>query len=156
MIFARVLQLLSFVALATFVAADGATCQTSEGSPWAADCQNALIDLKKSIPARLTMNDCVVPNENHSKCYTVKKHGTCKVDLCFNGKTASGIITDTHIVDAGAALLHAKCGRYSVEKGSKGLKVGGFWTWDNPHQNFLGDVWCRAPNVPMRVQFSKA
>ncbi|KAI0841069.1 hypothetical protein F5Y06DRAFT_293555 [Hypoxylon sp. FL0890] len=143
MIFTRILQFLSFMALAAFVAADGATCQTSAGSPWAADCKNALDALQKDV-GRIGNEDCEVTDRS------------CKVDLCFNGKTGDGAVRKDHVVDIGNKLLAAKCGRYAVDGEKAGLKVGGYWTMDNPRELLKGDIWCTAPKESSRVQFSKA
>ncbi|KAI0151998.1 hypothetical protein F4776DRAFT_669841 [Hypoxylon sp. NC0597] len=188
MIFAHILRFLSFVALIALVRGDGATCQTSTGSPWASDCKNALSSIKDGI-GRLGNEDCELPNgvlnswflpfalhtlkikstkssacvliRNpnlgiKSKCRTVKKSGSCKVDLCFTGGTGDGSVRKDHIVDIGNKLLsESNCGRYAMDGKTAGLKIGGYYTIDNPRESFKDDPWCKAPKQSMKVQFSK-
>ncbi|KAI0387354.1 hypothetical protein F5Y04DRAFT_274207 [Hypomontagnella monticulosa] len=143
----------SLVALAC---ADGPTCETSTGSPWAADCSNALNNIKKDIGDNANNGDCVVPNTNKSKCQTVKSSGSCKVDLCFVGGTGDGSVRADHIVDIGKKLLsESNCGRYAMEGDKVGTKVGGYYTIDNPKELFKDDAWCSAPGKAMKIQFSK-
>ncbi|OTA54372.1 hypothetical protein K449DRAFT_426370 [Hypoxylon sp. EC38] len=155
MIFARILQFLSFVALIALVRGDGATCQTSTGSPWANDCKNALNSIKDDI-GTLGNEDCEVPNGMKSKCKTVRKSGSCKVDLCYTGGNGEGSVRRDHIVDIGNKLLsESNCGRYAMDGKKAGLKIGGYYTIDNPRESFKDDPWCTAPKQSMKVQFSK-
>jgi hypothetical protein len=53
------------------------TCQISEGSPTVSDCQDA-VDKLSGIDL------CLATNGSGSRCVTVGKSGSCKIDACSN------------------------------------------------------------------------
>lgn len=92
-----------------------------------------------------------------SKCETVKTHHSCKVDLCFVGGTSEGAVQKNRIVDAAKKLIYdGGCGQFAIDGDKQGLKIGGFYTIDNPREEFKTDKWCHAPKKSMKVQFSKS
>ncbi|KAI1776766.1 hypothetical protein F4818DRAFT_440164 [Hypoxylon cercidicola] len=158
-----IFQFMPMLALIALGAADEPTCQTSPGSPRVLDCSAAIDNVSKDIGDGIGNEDCVLPNiyfhdaASKSKCQTMKKHGSCKIDLCFVGSTGGGAVQKTHVVDIAKKLLtDAGCGRYVVDGDNQGLKIGSYYRIDNPSDGFANDAWCRAPKESMKVQFSKS
>ncbi|KAI4870526.1 hypothetical protein F4820DRAFT_443241 [Hypoxylon rubiginosum] len=157
MIISNIFQIVSVLALIALAAADGPTCETSPASPWVLDCLQAAENISKDIGDRIGNEDCVLPNTIKSKCETVKTHHSCKVDLCFVGGTSEGAVQKNRIVDAAKKLIYdGGCGQFAIDGDKQGLKIGGFYTIDNPREEFKTDKWCHAPKKSMKVQFSKS
>ncbi|KAI8332833.1 hypothetical protein BC941DRAFT_455318 [Chlamydoabsidia padenii] len=109
---------LSMISLAA-AGGDYAKCETSDGSPWAYDCSNALNELNKS--------KCYELNAQSSGCKNIISYGTCTVAVCvddnfvFNDPQVPG----QFIYDNGYKLLDA-CGC-----SSDNCKVGGYYHVDD-------------------------
>ncbi|KAI1403050.1 hypothetical protein F4819DRAFT_452527 [Hypoxylon fuscum] len=53
------------LALITLVNADGPTCETTQGSPWALDCNAALDKITEDIGDIVGNEDCILPNSKY-------------------------------------------------------------------------------------------
>lgn len=103
----------------TVFAGDYFKCETSDGSPWAYDCNNAINELDS--------NKCYQLNAQSSGCKNIHTYGTCTITACvddnlvFNAPEVSG----TFLQDQARALLD-KCGC-----SSDNCKIGGYIHKDN-------------------------
>lgn len=60
-------------------------CETSGGSPLAADCETAIDNLAAS-------STCHQSNHSGSHCTTLKKYGSCKIDVC--GRPGAALVPE--------------------------------------------------------------
>jgi hypothetical protein len=105
-------------------------CETSGGSPWAYDCNNAINEINP--------NKCYQLNAQSSGCQKIHKHGSCTITVCvddnfvFNGPEVSG-----SFLQGQARTLLDKCGC-----SSNNCKVGGYIHKDNAVGSAEGSARC--------------
>ncbi|SAM01639.1 hypothetical protein [Absidia glauca] len=130
----------------TLAAAGGdyAKCETSDGSPWAYDCNNALLDLDDS--------KCYDLNAQSSGCKNINSYGSCTVTVCVDDNLVYNApqVPGSFIKEFGQKLQDG-CGCKS-----NNCRVGGYYHVDKAQSSGASDHDCIATGLTYaHVEFTK-